>query len=84
MDSFLFCLENWDVLKNFAESYDHKPGIYKDIIDGIIYQTRSAEVQKDGYFPIILYWHIDGAPAFRSKNISIWPIQSFIVELPQT
>ena len=38
--------------------------------------------KEEGYFPITLYWHLDGAPALKSKNISVWPIQSFVVELP--
>lgn len=58
------------------------PGLYKDVCDGKVYQEQQAKAREDGSFPVTLYWHLDGAPALKSKNISLWPIQSFVAELP--
>ena len=69
-------------MKTFLEGYNHENGVYNDIIDGAIYQKQSAHVNEDGSFPISLYCHIDGAPALKSKSVSLWPIPSFITELP--
>ncbi|XP_028403523.1 uncharacterized protein LOC114526207 [Dendronephthya gigantea] len=79
---FLILIGKWDIIKRFTEAYHHTHDIYKDILDGKLYQSQSTEVRRDGHFPITLYWHVDGAPAFRSNSASIWPIQSFVVELP--
>lgn len=68
-------------MKSFIQSYTHVPGIYKDILDGKVYQENSAELNQDGSFCISLYWHLDGAPALKSKSVSIWPIQSFVAKL---
>ena len=56
--------------------------MYRDTMDGKLYQEQSIRIKEEGYFPITLYWHLDGAPALKSKNISVWPIQSLVVELP--
>lgn len=29
-----------------------------------------------------MVWFIDGAPPIRSKNVQMWPITAFVVELP--
>ncbi|CAB4001343.1 Hypothetical predicted protein, partial [Paramuricea clavata] len=63
--------ESWESIKKFTENFDHTPGVYKDIIDGSIYQKQYREVWKTGSFPITIYWHLGGAPAFRSNSISI-------------
>ena len=65
---------------HFVDSFVHKPGIYRDIMDGKVYQEHSTIIKVGGYFPITLYWHLDGAPALKSKNMSLWPIQSFVAE----
>lgn len=69
-------------MRKFLQNFVHVPGFYKDVIDGSVYQENSAHIKQDGSFPISLYWHLDGAPALKSKSVSIWPIQSFVAELP--
>ena len=69
-------------MRNFVDNFVHQPGIYRDIMDGKVYQEHSTIIKVGGYFPITLYWHLDGAPALKSKNMSLWPIQSFVAELP--
>lgn len=53
-------------METFVNTYTHKPGFYQDIIDG-----QNAEVRSGGNFPISIYWHLDRAPALKSKNISL-------------
>ena len=77
-----FLTEHWDEMKSFVNDFVHEPGVYRDVMDGRVYQEQSASIKDDGYFPITLYWHLDGAPALKSKNLSLWPIQSFVAELP--
>lgn len=69
-------------MKGFVDNFVHQPGMYRDILDGKVYQGQSTITKEAGYFPITLYWHLDGAPAMKSKNMSLWPIQSFVAELP--
>ena len=69
-------------MRDFVANFVHQPGVYRDIMDGKVYQEHSNIIKESGLFPITLYWHLDGAPAMKSKNMSLWPIQSFIVELP--
>lgn len=82
MLSSLFLSEHWAEMKCFVENFVHQPGVYRDIMDGKVYQENSVVIKESGYFPITLYWHLDGAPALKSKNMSLWPIQSFVAELP--
>lgn len=79
---FFLTTENWSVIKHFLDNFVHTPGMYCDILDGKVYQEQSIAIKSEGCFPISLYWHTDGAPAMKSKNISLWPIQSFVAELP--
>ena len=51
-------------------------------MDGRVYQEQSALIKEDGSFSVTFYWHLDGAPALKSKSRSFWPIQSFVAELP--
>lgn len=74
--------EHWSEMRDFVGNFVHQPGIYRDIMDGKVYQKYRAVVKKNGFFPITLYWHLDGAPAMKFKNMSLWPIQSFVFELP--
>ena len=69
-------------MKGFVDNFVHQPGMYRDILDGKVYQGQSTITKQAGYFTITLYWHLDGAPAMKSKNMSLWPIQSFVAELP--
>ena len=69
-------------MRNFVDNFVHQPGIYRDIMDGKVYQEHSTIIKVGGYFPITFYWHLDGASALKSKNMSLWPIQSFVAELP--
>ena len=51
-------------------------------MDGDVYRRQSEQAKRDGSFCISLYWHLDGAPALKSQNMSLWPIQSFVAEMP--
>lgn len=77
-------LENWKAMQDFVESHVHQPGIYRDIVDGNTYQRKSAAVTLEGRLPISIYWHLGGASGQKSKSVSLWPSQSFVVELPLT
>lgn len=60
----------------------HGHGIYHDICCGSVYQSLPG---KDNPQQLIsLVYHIDGAPAVKSKSMNLWPIQCFVVELPPT
>lgn len=69
-------------MKKYVDNYVHNEGIYSDILDGEVYRRQSQVAKADGSFCISLYWHSDGAPGLKSKNMSLWPIQSFIAEMP--
>lgn len=69
-------------MKNYVNNYVHSVGTYNDILDGDVYRRESEAAKRDGSFCISLYWHTDGAPALKSKNMSLWPIQSFVAEMP--
>ena len=79
---FFFTIDNWVEMKGFVDNFVHQPGMYHDILDGKVYQEQSTIIKQAGYFPITLYWHLDAAPAMKSKNMSLWTIQSFVPELP--
>ena len=60
-------------------SYKNVPvtaGVYKDIRDGAVYQSKRM---MENYVTIV--WHIDGAPTIHSRNLQIWLITAFIVEI---
>lgn len=69
-------------MKWFVDNFVHQPGVYHDIMDGKVYQEHSTIIKEMGYLPITLNWHLDGAPALKSKNMSLWPIQIFVAERP--
>ena len=43
---------------------------------------QGADGKEDPQKLISLVYHIDGAPAVKSKSMNLWPIQCFVVELP--
>ena len=53
---------------------------FYDICCGSVYQ--SATGKDDPEKLISLVYHIDGAPAVKSKSMNLWPIQCFVFELP--
>ena len=65
--------------ESISEENDYQtiPGLYKDFRDGKVYQNKI-----NGQNKITLVWHIDGAPTIKSKNLKIWTMTAFIVELP--
>ena len=79
---YYFYIENASHMQKFVDNYVHCEGVYGDILDGDIYRRQSEVAKADGSFCISLYWHLDGAPALKSKNMSLWPIQSFVAEMP--
>ena len=68
-------------MQDFFGNYVHQEGVYNDILDGVTYKRESEMAKADGSFCISLYWHIEGAPALKPKNMSLWPIQSFVAEM---
>ena len=78
----LYFIEHWSEMREFVANFVHQPGVYHVKMDRKVYQEHSTTIKESGFFPITLYWHLDGAPAMKSKSMSLWPIQSFLVELP--
>ena len=72
--------ENWESILQYKLDHEHRAGVYKDICCGKLY--RGQEGCDDPTKLICLVFHIDGAPAVKSKNMSLWPMQCFVVELP--
>ena len=72
--------ENWESILQYKLDHEHRAGVYKDICCGKLY--RGQEGCDDPTKLISLVFHIDGAPAVKSKNMSLWPMQCFVVELP--
>ena len=69
-------------MKDYVSNYQHSEGVYRDILDGEVHRRQTVAARADGSFCVSIYWHVDGAPALKSKNMSLWPIQSFIAEMP--
>ena len=49
---------------------------YVDVLDGEIYKSK-----RPGPNVVTLVWHIDGAPTIKSRNLQIWLITAFLIEL---
>ena len=62
---FFFTIDNWIEMKGFVDNFVHQPGMYRDILDGKVYQEQRTIIKQAGYFPITLYWHLDGASAMK-------------------
>ena len=58
-------------MQDFVDNYVHQEGLYNDILDGVVYRRESEVAKADGSFCISLYWHLEGAPALKSKNMSL-------------
>lgn len=58
----------------------HGNGSYSDICCGKVYQNQAG--RNNPRQLVSLVYHIDGAPAVKSKSMNLWPMQCFIVELP--
>lgn len=67
-------------MREFVANFVHQPGVYHVIMDRKVYQEHSTIIKESAFFQITLYWHLDGASAMKSKGMSLWPIQSFLVE----
>ena len=72
--------ENWDKIIEYKQDHSHGHGVMYDICCGQVYQNTPGK--DDPQRQISLVYHIDGAPAVKSKSMNLWPIQCFIVELP--
>lgn len=55
----------------------------EDIYDGLLYKEcmKKRNPQSNKYI-ISLMWYTDGAPIFKSRKYSIWPVYMIINELP--
>lgn len=76
----LIIAEHWGKIKEYKDDHVHGHGLYSDICCGTVYQN--AVGNNDPEKLISLVYHIDGAPAVKSKSMNLWPIQCFVVELP--
>ena len=82
-------LKNMFSVDGFFESLQHRfkrttaRGTYADIYDGILHKNLSKD---DGPLNspnnISFTFNTDGAPVFKSSNVSIWPIYLVVNELP--
>ena len=76
----LILTEHWDKMIDYKQDHAHGHGFYYDICCGEVYQNTPGK--DDPQKQISLVYHIDGAPAVKSKSMNLWPIQCFVVELP--
>lgn len=76
----LISAEHWATINDCKSDHVHGDGLYYDICCGSMYQ--GADGKEDPQKLISLVYHIDGAPAVKSKSMNLWPIQCFVVELP--
>ena len=72
--------ENWTSIENYKSNHTHDEGKYRDICCGELYRQQNG--CDDPTMLLSLLFHIDGAPAVKSKTLSLWPIQCILVELP--
>ena len=72
--------EHWDKIKEYKRDHVHGQGFFYDICCGKVYQQTPGKDDPEKL--ISLVYHIDGAPAVKSKSMNLWPIQCFVVELP--
>ena len=77
--------ENWITIAEFLVNHKPRRGIIHDIMDGRVYRSEVKD-QFDGITNFVLtvsvVWHIDGAATIKSKDLNIWSIQCFVVEMP--
>ena len=72
--------DNWGNILQYKGDHSHRDGKLRDICCGKLY--RAEDGCDDPTKLISLVFHIDGAPAVKSKSMSLWPMQCFVVELP--
>ena len=59
-----------------------RPDHIRDIQDGCIYQNALQQPRVHGKRLFSVVVSCDGAPLIKSRKFSIWPLMSFLVELP--
>ena len=74
--------ENWTSIQKYKSNHSHNDGKLRDICCGDLYRQQTG--CDDPTKLLSLLFHIDGAPAVKSKTLSLWPIQCILVELPLT
>ena len=74
--------ENWTSIQKYKSDHSHNDGKLRDICCGDLYRQQAG--CDDPTKLLSLLFHIDGAPAVKSKTLSLWPIQCILVELPLT
>ena len=72
--------ESWTSIEKYKSDHTHVEGKYRDICCGELYRQQNG--CDDPTKLLFLFFHIDGAPAVKSKTLSLWPIQCILVELP--
>ena len=78
-------LENWKQMVDYREemAMDENGDCLRDVQDGRVYQKfllDDPRARRRSVFSIVM--SSDGAPLIKSKSFSIWPLMSFLVELP--
>lgn len=75
----------------FIESLSHQyngrnkqsPDGIEDIYDGALYKDHLRHNNpRSDIFTLLFMWYSDGAPIFKSRKYSLWPIYFIINELP--
>ena len=72
--------ENWMSIQKYKSDHSHNDGKLRDICCGDLYQQQTGCDDPTKWLSLL--FHIDGAPAVKSKTLSLWPIQCILVELP--
>lgn len=76
---------------SFMESLSHQyrgrnkqsAGAIEDIYDGALYKSHAQNNNPlSDIFTLSFMWYSDGAPIFKSRKYSLWPLYFIINELP--
>ena len=68
--SILILTEHWDKIKEYKHDHVHGQGFFYDICCGKVYQQTPGKDDPEKL--ISLVYHIDGAPAVKSKTMNLW------------
>lgn len=67
--SILILTEHWDKVKEYKHDHVHGQGFFYDICCGKVYQQTPGKDDPEQL--ISLVYHIDGAPAVKSKTMNL-------------
>ena len=72
--------EHWDKIISYKRHHVHGFGVYSDICCGEVYQRKPGKNNPQQLLSLV--YHINGAPAVKSKCVNLLPIKCFVVEFP--